>query len=104
MAPQDQFIILTPGFPRDEDDTTCLPWLQAFVLSVKKLFPTLQLTIVAFQYPFEAKNYQWHGITVIAIGGANRTKLRRLLTWRKVWSWLNLLTRKTKTIGVLSLW
>jgi glycosyltransferase involved in cell wall biosynthesis len=100
----DQFIILTPGFPRDEDDTTCIPWLQEFALSVKKLFPSLRLTIVAFQYPFEAKDYRWHGIRVIAIGGGNRAKLCRLLTWRKVWSRLNRLTREKKTAGVLSVW
>ena len=99
-----QFIILTPGFPKDEDDTTCIPWLRQFALSVKRLFPTLPLTIIAFQYPFKEAEYQWHGIRVIAVGGANRTKLPRLLTWRKVWSRLNRLAREMNTIGVLSLW
>ena len=104
MPPPDQFIILTPGFARDEHDTTCIPSLQEFALSIKKLFPSLRLSIVAFQYPFEAKECQWHGIRVIALGGANRTKLRRLLTWRKSWGQLNRLTRETKTAGVLSIW
>src|SRR5438477_7866836 len=104
MAPAGQFIILTPGFPQDEQDTTCIPFLQAFVLSVKKLFPSLQLTVLAFQYPFQQKEYNWHGIRVVAFGGANQRRFRRLLVWRRVWNFLNRLKQTGEITGIFSVW
>ena len=34
-------VILTPGFPADESDTTCLPLLQQVILHLKKYDPEL---------------------------------------------------------------
>ena len=31
-----QILILTPGFPQDEQDTTCIPFLQDFVLGMSE--------------------------------------------------------------------
>src|SRR6266446_3437228 len=104
MALSGQLIILTPGFPQDENDTTCIPFLQQFALSTRKLFPSLQLTVLAFQYPYQRKEYEWHGVRVVAFGGANRRRLLRLFTWRRVWGQLNRLTRDANTLGIFSVW
>ena len=96
--------IVTPGFPKDEQDTTCLPAVQQFVLSAKTLFPDLRIVILAFQYPFEEKEYTWYGLRVIALGGKNRPKLYRLFTWLKAYRRMQQLKKENKIIGILSLW
>jgi len=97
-------ILVTPGFPKDEQDTTCLPAFQQFALSVKEQYPNIQLVIIAFQYPFIARKYEWHGIEVISIGGKNRPKLFRLLTWMKAYRTLQRIKRNRPVLGLLSLW
>ena len=100
----DAFIIVTPGFPADENDTTCLPPVQQFMLSLKKLYPQFQLVVLTFQYPFEKKEYQWHGVRVISIGGKNRPKLFRLITWIRAYRVLKELRKENKIRGKVRLW
>ena len=45
-------VILTPGFAKDETDTTCLPMQQSFIRCLNKMIPHLNIIILAFQYPF----------------------------------------------------
>lgn len=97
-------ILLTPGFPKDEQDTACLPAFQQFALSVKTEFPQYELIIVSFQYPFEKRRYQWKGIEVIALGGRNRNKLFRLLTWKAAHKALEEICQTHQVIGLISLW
>ncbi len=97
-------ILLTPGFPKDEEDTACLPAFQQFALSVKAGFPHYQLIILSFQYPFEKRRYQWNGIEVIALGGKNRSKVYRLFTWMAARSVLQQLYRAHRVLGLISLW
>ena len=97
-------VILTPGFPKDEQDSTCLPAFQQFVLSVQKLYPNQGLIIISFQYAFEKKNYLWFGNRVISVGGKNKPGIYRLITWVKAWRILNKLKKEIEITGVLSLW
>ena len=97
-------IILTPGFPANEADSTCLPFPQLFVKKIKQLEPSLQIIVLAFQYPFVESTYSWNNITVIAFNGQSRGKLQRLLLWRKIWKRLNIIVRENNVIGILSLW
>ena len=100
----DVFIVLTPGFPSNEEDTSCLPAFQQFTLSVKKLYPEKKLLILSFQYPFEKKKYKWNGIDVIAIGGSNKPGLKRFLTWLKAYKYLRGIKKENEIAGLLSLW
>jgi len=97
-------ILVTPGFPKDEQDTACLPAFQQFALSVKTQFPKYKLIILAFQYPFEARSYQWKGMDVIALGGKNRNKLFRVFTWMAARRALQEICRSHKVVGLISLW
>lgn len=97
-------ILLSPGFPKDEQDTACLPAFQQFALSVQEEFPQYQLIILSFQYPFEARRYQWKGIEVIALGGKNRNKLFRVLTWMAARRALQEIYERQQVIGLISLW
>lgn len=73
-------VILTPGFPANEQDTTCMPFLQQFCLSFLKVRPDVELRVIAFQYPYERGHYLWSGIKVYSAGGKTR-KFNRPLTW-----------------------
>jgi glycosyltransferase involved in cell wall biosynthesis len=99
-----QMVILTPGFPGDKSDSTCIPLLQDFVLSARRWFPDVGLTVIAFQYPFERREYLWHDVRVIALGGANRPGIRRVATWLRAWKHLRQVAREAELSGLLSLW
>ncbi len=45
-------VILTPGFPKNEQDTTCIPPLQAYVENFTAIHPEIKMSIISFQYPF----------------------------------------------------
>jgi glycosyltransferase involved in cell wall biosynthesis len=97
-------ILVTPGFPKDEQDTACLPAFQQFALSIKEQFPQYQLIILSFQYPFEARRYTWKGIEVIALGGKNRNKLFRVFIWMAARRALEEIRQAHQVVGLISLW
>ncbi len=97
-------VILTPGFSRNEDDSTCLPPIQVVVKTLTATYPELNIVVLAFQYPFSAAKYKWHGANVMAFGGRSRGKGFRLFIWLKVWKKLLELKKKQQVIGLLSLW
>jgi glycosyltransferase involved in cell wall biosynthesis len=94
-----QIIFLTPGFPSDESDTTCIPALQDFVLGWKKTFPEIKLKVISFQYPNQGKKYKWMGIPVYAAGGRDRPGIFRTISWVKVF--LQLLRTREKNQSIL---
>lgn len=97
-------IILTPGFPADEEDTTCLTPMQTFVRSMKQTHPALTIIVLAIRYPFFSKTYRWHGIQVISFGGEFKGKWFRFLTNFSVWQTLKRLNKEVEIVGVLSFW
>lgn len=97
-------ILLTPGFPENESDSTCLPWFQCFVRQLKSSFPGLKIIIVSLQYPFQQKEYLWEGIPVYAMGGRNRSGIAKRILRYKVSQVLNRLCKQESVSGILSLW
>jgi len=97
-------VILSPGFPANEADTTCMPPQQTFVKALKEVCPGLNIVVLTFQYPFIAAEYEWHGVRVIAIGGKEKSRLLRVVTWTKAWAILRKLKRQYQLIGLLSFW
>jgi glycosyltransferase involved in cell wall biosynthesis len=105
MTKQPQtLIILSPGFPESEDDSTCIPIQQVFVRALKQNYPELNIIIVAFEYPFTRAQYSWYGMPVIPFGGENKNRLYRLRNWARVWRKLTKLNKKHQVVGLLSLW
>ena len=76
--------LITPGFPADEEDTTCIPALQDWVYAQARSEDTA-LTIVSLHYPFIRGFYKWYGIPVYALGGGNSRLPGRLRTWYRLW-------------------
>lgn len=101
---QKTFIILTPGFPSNEADTTCLPAQQLFVQHLHEQFPAINIIVLAFQYPFSNSNYKWKGVQVVSFNGRNRGGLQRLHTWYKVRRHLAALHRAHSIAGLFSFW
>lgn len=105
MQPQpDTLVILTPGFPVNESDSTCLPAQQQFVRALNNYFPSLRVIVVAFQFPFTGLDYEWHGNRVMPLNGRNRNKIYRLLTWSRAWLALRKLKKSHPIMGLFSFW
>jgi glycosyltransferase involved in cell wall biosynthesis len=97
-------ILLSPGFPHNEMDSTCLPAQQALVRSINALFPACKIIILAFQYPYTHRSYDWYGNTVIPFNGKNRNKPYRWIVWLQVWRTLKKLNIQDPLIGLFSFW
>ncbi|WP_183564850.1 glycosyltransferase family 4 protein [Mucilaginibacter sp. SP1R1] len=97
-------VILSPGFPADGNDTTCIPPMQIFVKGLKQNKPHLHIIVVSFQYPFTASRYYWNGVEVIALAGKGKGQLFRLITWRRVWQTLKKIQDKYELTGLLNFW
>ncbi len=97
-------IILIPGFPADEDDSTCVPFPQAFVQNLKHFNPALNVIVLSFQYPFRKSIYKWNGVVVHSFNGRNRGKLNRVRIWIQVWARLKNIFREEQVVGILSFW
>jgi glycosyltransferase involved in cell wall biosynthesis len=97
-------VILTPGFPADENDSTCLPPVQQFIQHFKEANPLLRIVIIAIAYPFGHKKYIWHNCAVIPLCGNRYRKLLRPLLWLKIRNNLHHIKRSSHIIGILSFW
>jgi glycosyltransferase involved in cell wall biosynthesis len=101
---QPVLVILTPGFPENESDTSCLPFLQSLVRTINKDFALIKIIVISFQYPFTSAEYLWGGNTVFPFGGRNKGKLSRRLLWFRVWRKLKKIKDENNLIGIFSLW
>ncbi|MEO6682965.1 MAG: glycosyltransferase [Ginsengibacter sp.] len=97
-------MILTPGFPENETDSTCLPFIQSLVRTINKDFSHVKLIVLSFQYPFVSKEYVWNNNRVISFGGRNRGKIARRILWFNVWRKMKMLNKENKITGIFSLW
>jgi glycosyltransferase involved in cell wall biosynthesis len=101
---KETLVILIPGFPKDEADSTCLPSQQNFVRCVKELYPHLNIIVLSFQYAYHTKKYKWFDIEVIPFSGKNKGGFSKLLLRQKVFSVLTRLNKENKITGLLSFW
>ena len=97
-------VILSPGFPKDEMDATCLPFLQQFILELKIQVPGLQLMVLAFDYPLVRSGYHWNTIRVFSFNGWKKGRIAKLYTWWLVLRKMRKIRRENDVIGILSLW
>ena len=96
-------LILTPGFPTDESDTTCVPYTQSLVQKLHCEFGW-KITVISFQYPHQERNYRWREIEVYSAGGKNYRFPRKLITWRKVWRQIKTIHQQNPVSMIHSFW
>jgi glycosyltransferase involved in cell wall biosynthesis len=104
MSNNEIFIILSPGFPESEADSTCLPMQQQFVRALKEMYPGLDIVVLTFQYPYHQKEYRWFEVKVIPFAGRNKGGLQKLLLRNKINSTLKKLYGRFKIAGLFSFW
>ena len=104
MNNEKTFILLTPGFPSSEGDTTCLPMQQSFVRNLKDMYPQIKIIVLSFQYPYHTNPYKWFDIPVIPFNGRNKGGLTKLLLRKQISRALRKINRESKTIGLFSFW
>jgi glycosyltransferase involved in cell wall biosynthesis len=75
-------VLITPGFPSNEMDTSCIPALQIFCKALIKN-EELKLSVITLHYPFTTKSYAWNSIDVHPLGFQNRPSIP-LISGRKV--------------------
>ena len=97
-------VILTPGFPESEADTTCLPMQQQFARRLKEVFPSINFIVLSFQYPYHPETYKWFGTTVICFNGRNKGGIKKLLLREKIMATLKKINQENKIVGLLSFW
>lgn len=96
-------LFLVPGFPEDENDFNCIPPLQEFLIKFKSEYPAINISVIAFQYPYQSKTYQWNEIRVFPLNGKNNV-LKKILVWLKAIS-LSSKIHKENPINIIhSLW
>lgn len=96
------YLFITPIFPFDESDTSCLPPLQALVLELSSR-PGVRVSVIAIQYPHELEEYVWHGIRVYACGGSNKYMLRPQ-TWYRAIEYASRINRSRPVDSIHSFW
>ena len=103
-SPGKTLLVLIPGFASTEADTTCLPAQQLLIRKINKLFPSLEIIVLAFQYPFTNKEYSWYGNSVIPFNGRNKGGVSRIMLWLKIWRRLHQLKKQKNILGLFSCW
>lgn len=74
-------LIITPGFPQDEKDTSCIPPMQEFLKELRSSYPEINISVVALHYPYKRLSFKWNGISVHSCGGKGKTKPFRIFIW-----------------------
>lgn len=104
MSDQKTLVIISPGFPADENDSTCLPTQQLLVKYINQVFPGIRVVILALQYPYRNEPFTWNGNKVIPLNSKKTPKIfRPLLLW-KATRLLKQIDRETKISAVLTFW
>jgi glycosyltransferase involved in cell wall biosynthesis len=101
---QKTLVILTPGFPASEDDSTCLPMQQALTRALHVQFPEVEVNVISFQYPYKESIYSCAGATVHSFGNRNRGHLFTYILRNKILSRLQAIKKNETIIGLFSFW
>ncbi len=97
-------VFLTPGFAGNEEDTTCFTYFQNYLKALKDTSKDIKIQIVAFQYPYKKMEFDWHGVKVHLMGGANKKFPASGLIWAKVMQKVRTINQVKKIDIIHSLW
>lgn len=75
-------LLLTPGFPLNQEDSTTIPALQIYVKALKEMHPKFDIKVISFQYPFISKKYDWFNVKVFPLNGRNK-RSNKFFVWKK---------------------
>jgi glycosyltransferase involved in cell wall biosynthesis len=104
MKKNKAFILFSPAFPGNEEDTIWLPSLQTFIRAINRNFPELEVKVFAFQYPHTTEVYKWYGNTIIPFNGWYKKRPARLFMWMKIFFRVRQIRKEYNVVGVFSQW
>lgn len=84
--------LIVPGFPKDEEDTRCLPVVHVFASELAKHVG--RVSVFTLHYPFSTKPYKWNGIDVYPLNGANKVWKRHLTLFTSLRRSMDYVNRK----------
>jgi glycosyltransferase involved in cell wall biosynthesis len=100
---QKHILILTPGFPKDENDFNCIPPLQEFLQKFQSTYSSVKISVIAFQYPSLNNPYVWKLINVIPLGGMD-SKIKKPLIWLNALRQAQRINKLVQVDCIHSLW
>lgn len=103
MSFSKHILLITPGFPSDENDDNCIPPLQEFLIGFSKTFPQIKITIFTIHYPYKKIKYIWNGISVHPFSGKDN-RIKKPFLWYKIIKDAKKLNEQTKIDVIHSLW
>lgn len=104
MAEKQKVVVLIPGFPKDEADTSCLPFQFSFIKHLCQFSPNTEVTVLSLHYPYRSQEYSIGVIPVISFNGRNKRGIYRLLLRRKVMNTLKRIHSHQRIDMLLSFW
>lgn len=103
MKNKKHILFLTPGFPENEADTSCIPALQLFIKHLQSV-DRIEITVITFQFPYRKARYLWNGVNVFSMGGENRKGLLRIWNWYKIFRLASKIHRDHPIDQIHSFW
>ncbi len=82
MRNKKHLVVLTPGFAAGDEDTQSVVFIQNLLRAINNFSSSVTISIIAFQFPFTVKSYQWNGNNVYPLNGRN-SRLKKLFVWRE---------------------
>ena len=104
MSLKKNVLILTPGFPENENDSDCISPLQEYLKELLVNYSDLNISVIAVHYPYKRSVYLWNGITVYACGAKNCKQPLRLYYWCLSVLYALAINRNSKINLVHSFW
>jgi glycosyltransferase involved in cell wall biosynthesis len=104
MKSDSHIVYIVPGFAKNEQDTSAVPYLQDLILGINEQHPSIKITIIALEYPYEESVYQWNGNNVYAIGGKNKKWPTKIFTLYKAFKLFEKIASHKKVAIVHSFW
>ncbi len=96
-------LILTPGFPKDDEDFNCIPPLQELLQKFISTYPSVKISVIAFQYPYFKEKYLWKALEIIPMNGRN-SLIKKPFVWLNAIRESKKINSKLKINSVHSLW
>jgi glycosyltransferase involved in cell wall biosynthesis len=100
-AKNKHIVLITPGFPQDENDTTCIPALQIYVKALLDVID-YDISIISLHYPKTNEIYLWNSIPVYSIGSSYF--LTKIVLWYKVYKILKKIHNENAITTIHSFW
>ena len=101
---KETLLILIPGFPKDEADSTCLPSQQSFVRVAKEMYPDLNIIVLSFQYPYHTQPYRIFNVDVIPFSLKTKKGIAKVVARQRIRRTLEQIRNDYKIVGLLSFW